>query len=422
VSHGTSVVVGTTKEGEVFISRILPGVGSDNASIVVDPNTGQIGIYENGQYNWGQPGQAITSSGPYAAPYWNDNTPPPAPPPLPSYVPGDGQYHLYEDFSGSIGTDVSDPYKNDAFEPYWDAVEWTHEYTGRSWVLDGNGSARTVRLNTAGCSMEQNSLDYSSAYVGPWDGGYPSFKIFFEVDSVNSVPPPDHEDHHHHLEFYWTGGPAHYSEYIGDWVQFDVANVVIDLGSGDWDWYGVTWEGSTPDHGTVKLVLQTAGGPLPWMPLSLSGGTEYCLEIITSPAKWMASVYPSAGSASWWLETPMEASNGIDPVPADWGGYFRIVGYNYESEGEVYRLNGIDANYASPPVVFQNFHDVQIALGDDATASFQGHPTIDGTVVWSVDGLVVQPLSFDESTGDVTFDRAPAYLSIIAQSGQYGGR
>lgn len=67
-----------------------------------------------------------------------------------------------------------------------------------------------------------------------------------------------------------------------------------------------------------------------------------------------------------------------------------------------------------------DFEQLPVGIGGEVPgggASYTGWPTADGSAMWYVDGLLTPPLTYDDATGAVVFDRDVAPGAIVTQSG-----
>ena len=146
-------------------------------------------------------------------------------------------------------------------------------------------------------------------------------------------------------------------------------------------------------------------------PFTFIPNTEYILEFDSTVALGVRlALAADIESATDLLTGPyIEGANSPTEI--------NLTAYRWSGDGLIVKHIDMRLGEGATPPAGQSFKRVLIGVGDGTTTTFLGFPTVTDSSVWEIDGIVVEPASIDETTGSVTFDRPPAWLSNVRQSG-----
>lgn len=271
---------------------------------------------------------------------------------------------------------------NIAQPPKWDSRDWD-DVAG--WHLDGD---HAVAEGTTVCDAFQYGRD--SAVVGdtrpgPWKTEH-STKVYLQANQLGS-----------------TGAAFRAFRWFWERSSIDgrATDAVVDLRLGDATTGGlpaIFWGNVASLAGPVSLIF----GP----------DTDYILEMDFVGAVRVRFYEPGdEATAEWSAPMPLGVGTGV--------GRSRLEMYCAMAATDIFLIDRIDV--AMGPGLGAEFGPLFIGWGDEVTDTFYGLPTLDGTVKWYVDGILTQPKSVNEATGEVVFDRPPQKDAVISQSGKARG-
>ena len=149
------------------------------------------------------------------------------------------------------------------------------------------------------------------------------------------------------------------------------------------------------NEGVMVGVMPVAAGPLSaYIPPNLIAGVGDEL--------WIGLVPVTLAKEGTW-----------DCNPSDWP-YATGFGDSWRST-----MTWDYLTWESPCVIPSSyaFQNMYVGTGDGVQRTYTGWATQDGTADWYVDGLLTEPLSYDATTGTVSFDRAVPNGARVEQSG-----
>jgi hypothetical protein len=271
--------------------------------------------------------------------------------------------------------------KNRDNSPLWTRECWQ---SVDGWVLNGAGAALLTGETYEGDTPyhEHAAMRQGQSWLqepeGPYDHKHIA-RVAFEWVSNASLMTPMAK-----LAYSW-GGFTNYA--VEPLVQVIMVDDVNGRPPGIYVW----------DIGDIAAFY----------PMTFTPGTEYTIEIdYLSGLKVRCAPTLDIGASDYIIVLPRDVVGTDIYIEAD------------ASRDKAILLTNIDIAYGPAS---GSLFEILVAVGNESDITFQGFPTIEGTAVWKINDITVEPESYDDATGTVTFSRPPGELAPIVQSGAYAG-